>query len=275
MRRPGTSCVRLIAPWIAILALSAGQAQAKPNFAATFAGRDGCFELYDLTAKKIVARYNPARCAQRTWPQSTFKVPLSLMAFDAGLLKDENTMIKWDGKRTGRAEWNHDQTAASWMKYSVVWFSQRLTPQLGMRRIRSYLAKFHYGNQDFSGGITKAWLQSSLKISPDEQLRFWERFWRGELSVSKHAVAMTKKITYIETSPRGWALNGKTGSGAMIENGRLVGGTGWFVGHIQRGGQEYVFVTHYADRGTPTDSRPPGWITREMSTKILGDMGLY
>jgi len=75
--------------------------------------------------------------------------------------------------------------------------------------------------------------------------------------------------------PPGWTLNGKTGSDAMVENGRLLGGMGWFVGHIRRGGQEYVFVTSYSDRGTPRDSRPPGWIAREMSTKILGDMGLY
>lgn len=267
--------MRLIPMWIAILFLFTAQAQAKPNFAATFAGRDGCFELYDLTANKLVMRYNPTRCAKRLWPQSTFKVPLSLMAFDAGILKDENSAMKWDGVKTSREEWNHDQTAASWMKLSVVWFSQRLTPQLGMRRIRSYLAKFRYGNQDFSGGITKAWLQSSLKISPDEQLRFWERYWREELPVSKHAVAMTKKITFLEQSPHGWALNGKTGSGALVANRRLVGGMGWFVGHIQRGRQEYVFVTSYSDRGTPKDSRPPGWIAREMTTKVLGDMGLY
>jgi beta-lactamase class D len=259
---------------IGVLFATAAHAAA-PDYATVFAGRDGCFMLYDLTAKKVVARYNPARCAKRFPPQSTFKVPLSLMAFDAGLLQDENTIIKWNGKRSARAEWNHDQTAASWMEYSVVWFSQRLTPQLGMRRIKRYLAQFQYGNRDFSGGITKAWLQSSLLISPDEQLRFWERFWLGELPVSKHAVAMTKKITFIETSPHGWTLNGKTGSGAMVANGRLVRGLGWFVGHIRRGGHEYLFVTNYTDRGPPKDTRPPGWIAREMSTKILGSMGLY
>lgn len=258
----------------AILFATAAHA-AQPDYATLFAGRDGCFELYDLTADKVVARYNPARCAKRLPPQSTFKVPLSLMAFDAGLLKDENTTIKWDGKRSGRAEWNRDQTAASWMQYSVVWVSQRLTPRLGMPRITRYLTQFRYGNHDFSGGITTAWLQSSLHISPDEQIRFWERFWRGELPVSRHAVAMTKKITTIETSPHGWTLNGKTGSGAMVANGQMVRGLGWFVGHIQRGGREYLFVTSYTDRGPPRDTRPPGRIARELSVKILGRLGLY
>ena len=71
-------------------------------------------------------------CKKRVSPASTFKVPLALMAFDAGILKDEGSGMKWDGTKTSRQEWNRDQTAASWMKYSVVWFSQRLTPQLGM-----------------------------------------------------------------------------------------------------------------------------------------------
>lgn len=263
---------------VAIVAtLDVSHALAKePNYATLFAGRDGCFELYDLTANKLVARYNFKLCATRVAPQSTFKVPLSLMAFDSGILKNERSGLTWDGRRSARPEWNRDQTAASWMKLSVVWFSQRLTPKLGLPRIKSYLAKFRYGNQDFSGGITKAWLQSSLLISPDEQLRFWQRFWREQLPVSKHAFAMTKKITYLGASPRGWALNGKTGSGAVVsDKGKLLRGYGWFVGHIARGGHGYVFVTYYSDRGPPQDSRPPGWIARDISMKILGQMGLY
>ncbi len=258
------------------IAAPAAQAQAKPNYPRIFAGRDGCFELYDLKTNKLVTRYNPAECAKHISPASTFKVPLALMAFDAGILENETSSLKWDGRKSSRAEWNRDQTAASWMKYSVVWFSQRLTPQLGMPRVKGYLARFRYGNQDMSGGLTKAWLQSSLLISPDEQLRFWEMFWREKLPVSKHAFAITKKITLVATSPSGWVLHGKTGSAAAVRaDGALLQGAGWFVGHVARGKREYVFVTHYSDRGPPSDRRPPGWIARDISTKILGAMGLY
>jgi len=265
---------RSVAIVVLLLLALAPRAHAAPNYSRIFAGRDGCFEIYDLASKKVVARYNPAHGAKRVSPCSTFKVPLSLMAFDAGLLQNENSSFKWDGKRTSRPEWNHDQTAASWMRLSVVWFSQRLTPKLGMRRIKDYLAKFHYGNQDFSGGITQAWLESSLLISPDEQLRFWERFWREDLPVSKHAFQMTKRITFIGSSRRGWALSGKTGSGAVVrKDGKVLETSGWFVGHVGRGNRQYVFVTHYVDR-SPRDTRPPGWIAREMTTKILQELGL-
>src|SRR5258705_4912768 len=93
---------------IAIVAASTAQA-GEPDFARLFAGRDGCFELYDMKADKLVVRFNPGRCAQRTSPCSTFKVPLALMAFDSGILKDETSKMKWDGTKTRREEWNRDQ----------------------------------------------------------------------------------------------------------------------------------------------------------------------
>ena len=238
----------------------------EPDFARHFAGRDGCFELYDLKTSQLVVRSNPARCAKRTSPCSTFKVPLALMAFDAGILEDETSPMKWDGTKTSREEWNRNQTAATWMQYSVVWFSQRLTPMLGMDSVKAYLSKFGYGNGDMSGGLQTAWLESSLTISPDEQLRFWQRFWRQELPVSKHSFEVTKKLTFVDVSPAGWTLHGKTGSGS---------GLGWFVGHVAQGEREYVFVTSYTDLEKAADRRPPGWIARDIAKKILGEMGLY
>jgi beta-lactamase class D len=251
---------------------------ADPDYAKIFAGRDGCFELYDLKTDAVVARFNPSGCALRVSPCSTFKVPLALMAFDAGILTDESSSMKWDGTVTPRESWNHDQTAATWMQYSVVWFSQRLTPMLGMDRVKSYLARFDYGNQDMTGGLTRAWLSSSLKISADEQLAFWRRFWREELPVTKHAFAMTKKITLVDTSPAGWTLHGKTGSGDAAgggPNGSSALSIGWFAGHVSRGDREYVFVASYTDRVPPKDNGPAGWIARDMAKTILRQLGMY
>jgi beta-lactamase class D len=266
--------------WAVLIALlfASPALAAEPDFARIFEGRDGCFALYDLKAKTMVARFNPDRCAQRTSPCSTFKVPLALMAFDAGVLTDEKSAMKWDGKKTGRDVWDRDQTASTWMRDSVVWFSQRLTPLLGIDKVKGYLASFDFGNQDMSGGITRAWLESSVLISPDEELKFWERFWREELPVSKHAFEMTKKITLVDTSERGWTLHGKTGSGAAGPGGPKQESAlwlGWFVGHVSRGDREYLFVCSYTDRVPSRDRRPAGWIARDMAKRILSKMGVY
>jgi beta-lactamase class D len=253
-------------------------AAAQPDYARVFAGRDGCFELYDLKTKTLVARSDSGRCAERTSPCSTFKVPLALMAFDAGILTDETSSMKWDGTRSSRDAWNRDQTAATWMRDSVVWFSQRLTPLLGMEKVKAYLARFDYGNQDMSGGLTTAWLESSLLISPDEQMKFWQRFWNEELPVSKHAFDMTKKITFVDTSRSGWTLHGKTGSGSFgpdRSNRKAQLWLGWFVGHVAKGDLEYVFVCRYTDRVPSGDDRPPGWIARDIAKEILAKLGVY
>ena len=263
---------------VAVVLLTAPAQAGAPDYAKLFAGRDGCFELYDLKTNKLIVRSDARRCAERTSPCSTFKVPLSLMAFDAGILTDASSSLKWDGTVTSREVWNHDQTAASWMQNSVVWFSQRLTPMLGMETVKSYLARFDYGNQDMTGGLTTAWLSSSLTISPDEQLTFWRRFWREELPVSKHAFDVTKAITLVNTSASGWTLHGKTGSGGVGSGGPNQESAlwlGWFVGHVARGDREYVFVTTYTDRVVSRDRRPAGWIARDLTKKILTKMGLY
>jgi beta-lactamase class D len=262
---------------IALLVASPALAT-EPDFAGLFAGRDGCFELYDLKTNTLVVRFNPDRCALRTSPCSTFKVPLALMAFDAGVLRDESSSMKWDGTRTSRDVWNRDQTAATWMSNSVVWFSQRLTPLLGMDTVKAYLSRFDFGNQDMTGGLTRAWLESSLLISPDEELKFWRRFWREELPVSKRASAVTKKITLVDTSANGWILHGKTGSGAAASGGpkgKSARWLGWFVGHVSKGDREYVFVCSYTDRVPSGDHRPAGWVAREIAKQILSTMGVY
>lgn len=268
---------RLMVLFLALVLPSAATAE-QPDYARIFQGRDACFLLYDMKTDTLAAHYNDSRCAERVSPCSTFKVPLSLMAFDAGLLKDESTVIRWDGTTYSRDAWNRDQTSRSWMADSVVWVSQRLTAQLGMKRVKRYLAGLDFGNRDMSGGLTRAWLMSSLEVSPEEELRFWRKLWRDQLPVSKHALELTKKITLIGTSPAGWTLHGKTGSGSIGEtspNDDTGLQLGWFVGHVARGDREYVFATNFADRERGVTSGPAGWTARDITKTILGQLGLY
>lgn len=273
MKSPASPC--LPALLFGLLLLPQGGAAAQPDFGELFKGKAGCFILFDLGAGKITAEYNELRCKERLFACSTFKIPLSLMAFDLGLLKDETSLIKWDGVDRGTGGWNRDQTARSWLKNSTVWVSQRLTPRIGRKRMQGYLAGFGYGNQDMSGGLTSAWLSSTLKISAEEQLDFLKRLWRARLPVSARAAALTRKSIYSEASASGAVMSGKTGSGFLEghdkRNGRQVG---WFEGHLSSGGREYVFVTNFSDISAPT-SGPAGFAAKEITTSILTEMKLY
>jgi beta-lactamase class D len=58
-------------------------------------------------AKLLV--FNPERATQRMSPASTFKIPHSLMALDAGVLKDEFQLFRWDGVERSFSGHNQDQ----------------------------------------------------------------------------------------------------------------------------------------------------------------------
>jgi beta-lactamase class D len=180
-----------------------------------------------------------ATCKQQWAACSTFKVPLAAMAIEEGLIKSKDTSFKWDGKKRMLDTWNANQTAASWMSNSTVWVSQVLTPKIGMEKIKEYLKNFQYGNQDMSGGITEAWLSSTLKISSVEQLRFIENLWRKKLKLSSKTVDLTFSLMETPVADTGVNLSAKTGS----SNPGLKGRHGWYVGILTRGDTRYAFAT--------------------------------
>ncbi|MGL5264244.1 MAG: penicillin-binding transpeptidase domain-containing protein [Candidatus Rhabdochlamydia sp.] len=202
------------------------------------------FLLINGAENEVILEMGPQINEEFT-PCSTFKIVLSLMGYDAEILKNEKTPV-WDfqeGYDDYLEVWKMPQTPHSWMKNSCVWFSQVLALQLGSEKIQSYLASLEYGNQDISGGLAKAWVGSSLKISPRDQVRFIQKMIQGELAVSSHAVQMTKELLLLDTLPGGWKLFGKTGwSGSMIDSDGKNIEIGWFVGWIEKDHNFFPFA---------------------------------
>ena len=134
---------------------------------ANVAFADSCF-IAKENGKVLQSEGDPEK---RYAPMSTFKITLSLIGFDSGILADEMHPV-WpfkEGYVDWRDAWKQDQTPKSWMKESCVWYSQVLTKKLGMKKFQDYVTKFDYGNKDLSGdkeqnnGLTNAWLSSSLQ----------------------------------------------------------------------------------------------------------------
>jgi beta-lactamase class D len=201
------------------------------------------------------------------------------MALDAKILKDEQTVLKWDGKKRMLDVWNKDQTTESWMKESVVWFSQVITPRLGQERMENYLQSFSYGNQDMSGGLKTAWLtpepplKNTLKISGYEQVKFLEKLWNGTLKASTHSQKVTKSILARETSPNGSLLAGKTGSGRIGPKMDLR--IGWWIGYLTYKNDNYIVVVNFNDIEKTQDAHFGGPEARELAKKILTEKDLW
>lgn len=217
---------------------------------------------------------------ERISPCSTFKITLSLIGYDAGILIDETTPT-WDfqnGYDDWLASWRAPISPKSWMQYSCVWYSKVLSLQLGLEKIQSYLTSIKYGNQNMSGGLAvpgpmnPAWINSSLKISPREQVDFIQKMVVDKLPISSNAIQMTKVILLKEESPEGWKLFGKTGwSGSDIGKDGKTLEHGWFVGWIEKDNNFFPFAYLIREQKINLDQRIPRVKQLLVESKIIND----
>lgn len=232
---------RVIAAACVSVAFSAIPAQA----------RTLCTVVADASDGRIVQQ--EGHCADRYTPASTFKIPLGLMGFDAGVLQDEHAP-SWPFQ-LGYADWGGDEwrkpaDPSRWIKFSIVWYSQQIVTRLGQARFQKYTSAFGYGNQDVSNkpggknGAQGAWIMSSLRISPLEQIEFLRSLVNRQLPVSAHAFDMTERIFKVDGAADGWQFWGKTGTGSPGENGTYDRDRayGWFVGWARKDGRQLVFA---------------------------------
>ncbi len=235
-----------------------------------FKNTTGAFVLSDLKNQQNI-RYNTERCNQRFSPHSTFKIPNSLIALETGVIEDENIVTTYD-KEKHPAElwwpqaWTQDHNLRSAIKNSVVWYYQEIAKKVGKDNYNKYLKQFQYGNEDVSGLIDQFWLGSSLQISPNEEVEFLKRFYKGELPVSKRTTDIVKDILVLEKTDD-YTLSGKTGLSSQQDNGKSLG---WFVGYLERKDNVYFFATNLED--TSREALIPKRV--EITKRILTELGL-
>lgn len=200
---------------------------------------DHCLAMADAATGKWLV--HEGVCDKRLPPMSTFKLPIALMGYDAGVLWDEHAPVLpfKKGYVDWRPVWRQAHDPSSWMKESVVWYSQQVTLQMGEEKFTNYVKRFGYGNADVSGdpgknnGLSNSWLGSSLRISPDEQIAFLRRVLDRGLGISPQAYDMSAALVRRPDPVGGWQVFGKTGSGSNV---------GWYVGWIERDGKRIVFA---------------------------------
>jgi beta-lactamase class D len=229
--------------------------------------------IADAATGRILHR--SGACATRFSPCSTFKIPLALIGFDAGILKSAHDPA-WDYRpevfRGYRAEEKQRTDPSTWESNSVVWYSQELTTRLGAAKFKAYIDRFGYGNRDLRGnpgkndGLTQAWLGSSLLVSPDDQVAFLRRMLAHRL-VSAQAHALAESIIPRFEGSGGWQVQGKTGSG-WLDDARTTP-MGWFVGWATKGKRRIVHASFEAEAGR---KQLNGRDVREMLLKGLGGL---
>jgi beta-lactamase class D len=199
---------------------------------------------------------------QRQSPCSTFKIPLAIIGFQENYLLNNNSpdCDYKEGYTNWLLKWEQSFTPFTWMQDSCVWFSQEIIAKsYGQERLQQFVENFKYGNMDASGtnesyDYSFSWLNSSLQISPREQISFLFKFLERGYGITEKIYQQVKKIIPQENLINGWVLHGKTGTSYFWnEDGSWdkAKQMGWYVGWIEKFRQKYVFA--YAINEMDTD----------------------
>jgi bla regulator protein BlaR1 len=257
--------------WFAALCLIFGrtlsaetpEASEECDVTAQFGKYPGAFVLFDKAHNKWL-RYQPKECRERTTPCSTFKILNSLIALETGVATGPDFTIRWDGTKHPIEAWNRDQTLRSAISVSCVWYYEALAARIGMAKYKPIMEKTGYGNGDLSGGLPHFWLESSLTISPDEQVQFLRRLHARELPFSVKSVDTVLDIITLSKSGK-TVLRGKTGTaGDAVKN---ISTMGWFVGSVTTADGDYFFATRITGKENPS-----GRIARGITEAILAKL---
>lgn len=211
---------------VLILACASARGEERPQWAAFFKDHQatGTIVVEDARDGGISSgTHDAARAEKRFSPASTFKIPHALFALDAGAVRDEFQVFKWDGVKRPIESWNKDHDLRSSMRNSVVWVYQKFAADIGLEREKGYLERIGYGNTDVTGG-EPFWVEGNLAVSAREQIAFLRRLYRNELPFKVEHQRLVKDIIIVEAG-RDWILRAKTGWSGPI---------GWWVGWVER-----------------------------------------
>lgn len=177
----------------------------------------------ERVASNSVLVYEPERARKRFSPASTFKIPHTLFALDAGALRDEFQVFEWDGVERDFPGHNRDQDLRSAMRNSTLWVYRQFAKEIGEQSARDYLRRIDYGNADPSTDEGDYWVDGNLAISAHEQISFLKRLYRNELPFKTEHQRLVKDVMIVEAG-REWILRAKTG---------WEGRMGWWVGWVE------------------------------------------
>lgn len=213
------------------------------DYSEEFGDIQGCAVVY-LPETEEYFLYNKAMCDVQESPFSSFKIISALIGLDSEIIDSESSVMNYDGTAYPVEAWNDNVTLKEAFESSCIWYFRQIIDCVGQLRVQEILNELNYGNCDISqwdgSGINPLpdlngfWLDSSLKISPREQVEVLARIFEGETDFEQNDIEILKSIMKIEETAS-LSLYGKTGSSGN--------GQAWFVGFAeQENRRSYIAV---------------------------------
>ena len=210
-------------------------------------------------------------------PQATFKIVSSLIGLENGIIDPENSTRTWSGEIFWNEDWNKDIDFREAFRTSCVWYYRQVIDEIGEDLMQRELDRLQYSNCDISDwegtlntnnnnrALTGFWLESSLKISPKEQVEVMERIFGKDSEYSEETQDELKQVMLLpESDNAALSIYGKTGMGKA--NGVVV--DAWFTGFAESTTGEIYFCVRL---GRTDDMDVSSSLAKEIAIQIASD----
>ena len=214
---------------------------ASADWSEYFNGLNGTAVVYDISNRRYTV-YNSDLALTRSSPCSTFKIISSLIALENGIFEPEDSTRDWSGEIFWNEDWNKDIDFREAFRTSCVWYYRQVIDDIGKDVMQKELDKLQYGNCDISDwegrlntnnnnrALTGFWLESSLMISPKEQVEVMERIFGDNSGYSEETQNELKQVMLVSEQERtDISIYGKTGMGKA----EGIVADAWFTGFAE------------------------------------------
>lgn len=231
------------------------------DLSAYFGDNAGTFVLYEQ-GKDQWTIYNEDMALSRVAPLSTWKIYDALLGLESGIISPEASEMEWNGTSYWTDTWERDQNLDTAIRNSVNWYFHAIDRVAGMEQVKDFVEQIGYGNQNPGRNPENYWLDSTLEISPVEQVEMLQKLYDNTFGFQPQNIEAVKQAILLETG-EGYSVYGKTGTGE--KNGINV--CGWFVGYIETEEGPCFFAALLEG-----DSDATGSLAAQVTGEILKDM---
>ncbi len=241
-----------------------------------FDGLNGAAVIYDSSACRYTV-YNNDLASTRRSPCSTFKIISSLVALESGIIEPEDSRRTWSGEIFWNGDWNRDIDFEEAFRTSCVWYYREVINDIGKDRMQEELNRLQYGNCDISDwegrlntnnnnrALTGFWLESSLLISPIEQVEVMERIFGENSDYPEEIRNELKQVMSVpDQDKKDLFLYGKTGMGKA--EGIVV--DAWFTGFAERPEGNLYFCVYL---GRTDGMNVSSSLAKEIAVRLVED----
>lgn len=173
---------------------------------------------------------------------STFKIPLTLLALEEGIIKDIHEKVDvypatyepqpWWSEEM-KADWGRPHSLTTAFASSAVWFFRRIAVTAGEKTVARYLSAFRYGDKNMAAGLDNFWNKgdAGVRISPLEHWKFVDYVAHRRFSLTSRTYDLARTV-FIREKQGGRDVRAKTG---LVWRGqpRASDLVGWYVGWVE------------------------------------------